>query len=580
MSNTTKIAALESLLARVKRNASLPRVNGSAPAFSAPAPASDVAAPGLEAMNADLDDLLDEPVLAQPGVEVAASAVPAARAPMETFAGDDIFDDDEIVELDDDDGIEILEESQIELEVVEEEEEEFEVAVSPEPPRVEQAAPSAELDPVFDDLDGFDEPAAAASAPAEIEVSYAAPAVGQSADLDEAPAAFEASASQAAPAAFEAQPALEAAVGARAEESLEDVSAGSPVEESPGFEVEAPAASSVEVSRASLGGQDSLSGQGSDAFDDLDFDEEAEADVSSVQPAIKREYPEHSSVQASSPADVEPDIEFDLVGQSPEPPASSPRQRPPQSMDEALQSAAEQMSPVTPPPESGAQPASQRDAMDQGLLEEALMLESSVGHDVPESDDIDDLLGAEVEIPTLKQRGRPEMPTMEQLGQTVDLEAPLGGPDQLELDPLASAEVAQSQGARVIMTPAAPADDLEMPLPSRPSGAFDINLKPPPEVGAEFAELRAKQSVREERRSAPHHQRVEQTQPLPEVADVSEPLPAAMQAAVAAGGAPTTLERPPVVASDLVVERNEPDAARGPASFSAWLDASLSLLRD
>lgn len=534
MSNTTKIAALQALLERVKKNAALPRVNGAAPAAAMASPAS-----------ADVDDLLDEPLDDEP---VAAEVMPveevyddAPRPRMETFAGEDIFDDDEIVELDEDDGIEILEDIT--------DEDEVEIAVSPDAPAVEVA-----VSPEPPGVEASPEPPAV-----EIAVSPEPPAVSPEPSVEIAAGAIDEPAHAAVPVD---ETVLDAPVEQR-EAELEVV------EEEPVFPEPtpspAPQTSAVSAQKPPI-----------DAFDDLDFDDEPEADVSSVQPAVRRE-DERSSVHAAASRDD--DIEFDLVDRPAEAePISSPRPKPPESMDEALQSAAEQLAPLTPPPESGQQPASQRDGMDQTALEEALVQESAVAHEIPEGDDIDDLLEADVVPSPQIREARPEMPTLEQLGQTVELEPALGGSD-LELDPTASKEVQESQGPRMRFTPPPPTEELEMSLPSRPSGAYDINLKPPPEVGAELAELRRREAEREERHSAPSHEAVSPPGDVEvtERAEPSEPLPAAMQAAVSASTSPEVLARQEVVVTDSIVERKDTLPSPRSATFADWLNASLSL---
>ncbi|MEZ4230315.1 MAG: hypothetical protein R3B89_14175 [Polyangiaceae bacterium] len=513
MSNTTKIATLEALLERVKRNAALPRVNGAAPAAVLLADTS----------GSDVDDLLDAPVAdAMPEVEAFDDDGPRPR--METFAGEEIFDDDEIVELDEDDGIEILED-------ISEEEDEFEVAVSPEPPAVEVAA-SPEPHAVEIAAASVSDEAAFAGAPVD-ETMIDAPVV-------------------------EAEPELEV-VEPEADEAPP---------EAEGFELGSPARPSSEVSSQK---------PPIDAFDDLDFDDEPEADVSSVQPAVRRE-DERSSVHAA--ANREDDLDFDLSEPVAEAePISSPRAKPSESMDEALQSAADRLAPLTPPPESGQQPASQRDgAVSQSALEEALVRESTIAHEIPEATDVDDLLEADVVPAPRVQQARPEMPTLEQLGQTVELEPSLGDGD-LELDPTASKEVQESQGPRVRFTPPPPTEELEMALPSRPSGAYDINLKPPPEVGEELAELRRREAEREERHSAPVHEAVSPPGEVEvsEQAEPAEPLPDAMRAAVSASSSPEVLARKEVVVSDSIVERKDTMPSPRSATFVDWLNASLSL---
>ncbi|MCA9644807.1 MAG: hypothetical protein KC492_29155, partial [Myxococcales bacterium] len=366
MSNAGKIATLQALLDRVKKNAASPRVNGAAPAAVLTSQAS-----------ADVDDLLDLSS-EEDEVTVLAAEQPELDAPrprMETFAGEDIFDDDEIVELDEDDGIEILEDI---TDIDDEDGVDVEIAVSPEPPEVAvvEAEEAPELSPP----------------PVDVVVSPEPPAVELTVDEP----------------AFAAAPVDETVLDAPVEEPDAEVEV---VEEEIPEPTPSPApeVSSVSAQKPPI-----------DAFDDLDFDEEPEADVSSVQPAVRREG-ERSSVQAA--ASREDDIEFDLVEPAQEAePISSPRPKPAESMDEALQSAAEHAVPLTPPPESGQQPASQGDGMDQSALEAALVQDSAASHEIPAAeqqisagDDIDDLLEADVPGPKVVQ-ARPEMPTLEQLG--------------------------------------------------------------------------------------------------------------------------------------------------------------------
>ncbi|HEY3493987.1 MAG TPA: hypothetical protein VGK73_04845 [Polyangiaceae bacterium] len=140
-----------------------------------------------------------------------------------------------------------------------------------------------------------------------------------------------------------------------------------------------------------------------------------------------------------------------------QPPASSRRSKVAETLDEALASAAqleqeeEREVPVkTPPPESGPQEAAPLPA---GLAAPGLP----------------DVEGLEADM-----LGPPSMgPTAEQLGETIELDAPRG--PELEID-VASAVPAPE--------PERPPEELEMTLPRAPmpSGTYDVSMSPPVDV--------------------------------------------------------------------------------------------------
>ncbi len=163
------------------------------------------------------------------------------------------------------------------------------------------------------------------------------------------------------------------------------------------------------------------------------------------------------------------DLDFDdeeqdreLVG---EPPASSSRHKVPSSMDEALARAAAEVEieegrevPLkTPPPESGPQAAA---ALPAGIH-------------APLAPDIEELLEADI-LPVGGVSAN--LPTAEQLGQTIDLEEARGPHLELESALSAAPASALAQDER-------PNDELEVALPQREvGGGYQENLMPPPEA--------------------------------------------------------------------------------------------------
>jgi hypothetical protein len=199
-------------------------------------------------------------------------------------------------------------------------------------------------------------------------------------------------------------------------------------------------------------------------------------------------------------------------------PLSSPRPKAPESMDEALTNAAQQLGerevPLkTPPPESGDQVATPVAKAPKRHKPGELL---EVGDELPQRD-----LGAG--------------PTPEQLGETIDLDEPLG--PALELD------TAKAQPPPV----AAPPSPLEEPIVSVAAGAFDEKLELPPEAAADMAKHRAREAA-----AAP-------VQPPAQVGQVT----------------PDVVQRPALAAVPTAFAT----AATGfhPQSFGELLDESLSL---
>jgi hypothetical protein len=156
--------------------------------------------------------------------------------------------------------------------------------------------------------------------------------------------------------------------------------------------------------------------------------------------------PPATAAAAEEPADLSVDVELSMDEE--EPPASSSRTKVAATIDEALASAAdsdeEREVPVkTPPPESGPQAAGP----------------PAVGLDAPGVPDVDAL--------EADMMGPPSMgPTAEQLGETIELEAPRG--PTLEID------VGMSDAPEP--EPERPPEDLEVSLPrgQMPSGLYDV----------------------------------------------------------------------------------------------------------
>jgi hypothetical protein len=149
-----------------------------------------------------------------------------------------------------------------------------------------------------------------------------------------------------------------------------------------------------------------------------------------------------------------------------EPPASSSRHKVAGTMDEALAHAAEQIEhdegrevPLkTPPPESGPQAA----------------MALPVGIHAPLAPDIEELLEADI-LPVGGVNA--DLPTTEQLGQTIDLEEARG--PHLELDSALAASPPVHEER--------PNEELEVTLPRREfGGGYQADLMPPPEARQEL----------------------------------------------------------------------------------------------
>jgi hypothetical protein len=243
----------------------------------------------------------------------------------------------------------------------------------------------------------------------------------------------------------------------------------------------------------------------------------------------------------SQPPAASSSVDIDFEDEEEQPPASSQRSRVASSMDEALAAAATQEAehevPIkTPPPESGPQEAP------------AAAMPPASG------DDVDALLGQELDIPTRAAVG----PTAEQLGQTIDL-------DEVRGPTLELAEPAHSS------VPPADDEDLEVALPPREIvGGYDDSLLPPPEAREDLEAHRRRQ----EDDIAPPPESLAQ---LPSQRP-AEPLPEIVPLQAAAPPAPLEPEL-----TTRAAPSGSPEAFATlretfrPASFVELLDASLRL---
>jgi hypothetical protein len=179
-------------------------------------------------------------------------------------------------------------------------------------------------------------------------------------------------------------------------------------------------------------------------------------EVSTIPPAEAAGPPEAAP---EAPPEIVVSVSSEVELEEERPPSSSRRSKVAETLDEALASAAqmeqeeEREVPVkTPPPESGPQEAAA--PLPGGL----------------EAPGVPDVEGLEADM-----LGPPSMgPTAEQLGETIELEAPRG--PELEIDVAADGAL----GGR----PEAPPEELEVALPRAPmpSGTYDV----PAEAAAEI----------------------------------------------------------------------------------------------
>lgn len=187
----------------------------------------------------------------------------------------------------------------------------------------------------------------------------------------------------------------------------------------------------------------------------MEISDEDLLDVSTLPPEVDTEADAPQVEVAASEEEVETDEE--------QPPASSRRFKVPDSLDGGLTGAAQHESereiPVkTPPPESGPQEALPATGLEAARMPDVSELEADLS-------------------------GPPSMgPTAEQLGETIELEAPRG--PELEID----VTVVTEEEAEL----PAPAEELEvsLPRPSLQSGLYDVAAAAPATVQAPPPEVR------------------------------------------------------------------------------------------
>ena len=179
----------------------------------------------------------------------------------------------------------------------------------------------------------------------------------------------------------------------------------------------------------------------------MELSEDDLIDVTTLPPGPEADSDEPEVVMAiSSEAETETEDE--------QPPASSSRSKVTTTLDEEIASASpveneREIPAQTPPPESGPQEALPATGLEAARLPDVESLEADLG-------------------------GPPSMgPTAEQLGETIELEAPRG--PELEID------VTVSEPEPEIP---APAEELEVTLPrqSMQSGLYDVSIAAPPSV--------------------------------------------------------------------------------------------------
>jgi hypothetical protein len=237
----------------------------------------------------------------------------------------------------------------------------------------------------------------------------------------------------------------------------------------------------------------------------------------------------------------EADLGADLVAVEEEPvPESAPRAAP------AFAGEADLEPPVkTPPPESGRQVMMQPPSPSVSYQEE--VEEAELGG----AADVDSLLEADLSGGPIS-KAPPGMPTMEQLGDIVELEGADAPAALLELAATGSQQEEE-----------APLDDLELALPKQEfGGGYSAELPPPPDAAADLER---------------HRQAMErQAAPATSEFAVLASIPAGAPSVPAISATPLVVERPVLdvpQAAQIIVAA----APKIPDTFLELLDASLSL---
>jgi hypothetical protein len=250
-----------------------------------------------------------------------------------------------------------------------------------------------------------------------------------------------------------------------------------------------------------------------------------------------------------------------------EPPASSQRPRAAHSLEDELAADmtgddGREVPFKTPPPESGPQaappPMASANVPDMHLLEDELMQPAQAAP-MSSFDSLEQPFG-----PPSRPAPPASGPTLEQLGQTIDLEEAAG--PALELD----------RTAPPVSSPPPP-DELEVPLPARESaGKYDESLVPPPEAREELGahQQRFGEAVIE----APLAAQIVSVPAAPPLAT----MPAAREGAGFADvseSAPLLRElvARPAVSADVLAPSVGLAASARPSTFLELLDSSIAL---
>jgi hypothetical protein len=254
-----------------------------------------------------------------------------------------------------------------------------------------------------------------------------------------------------------------------------------------------------------------------------------------------------------------------------EPPASSQRPRAAALLEDALGEApmideGREVPLKTPPPESGPQEApipmglGSPAAPDLDRLEADLSPAATAISTGSRLDSLEPPFGA-VSMPVPIAPG----PTVEQLGQTIELE--VGGGPSLELDAPATPPP----------PPPPKSEELEVPLPSqRSAGHYDEELMPPPEARGDLDAHREK--VGESR--PPEAPSFAELSPSLPASPVVHTMPAIGELPIAEFSPPPGPEivgRPPLESGVVFSVKPSEQPAKAPTTFLELLDSSITL---
>lgn len=234
---------------------------------------------------------------------------------------------------------------------------------------------------------------------------------------------------------------------------------------------------------------------------------------------------ELSSDEPAAPVGLDVELELDEPA-----PASAPR------ATEAVASAEPEARPKTLPPESGRQ---------EVLPDAAIGTEAELSG----AEDVDALLETDLSDRPISMPPAHGGPTMEQLGDTVDIEGGEAAAAELELGHPASEAPPSPEAAH----------ELEAPLPAREfSGGYEAGLAPPPHAQADLE----------------RHDRSASKQAPPSLL-AEEPPP--VSAAGRAPSGPEVTERPAVPSGVSPARFSSVEREAEPTTFLGLLDRSLGL---